>query len=171
MLTATTHGPQPVSVLPAGDGDIDTIRELAHRIWPVCYEGVLTHAQVDNMLQLIYSAENLRDEMRQGHSFWLAVRGGIPAGFVSAYKEGDDIWIKKLYVDTTLHKQGIGQTLMSHAITALGPAAQVRLLVNPNNIAAQRFYEHTGFRQAGKKPVKMGDHHFTDLIYMRPLLG
>lgn len=171
MPASASTSPPPLSIVPATGADIAIVRDLAHRIWPVAYDGVLTRGQIDNMLLLIYSQENLAEEMRQGHVFWLAHRDGAPVGFASAYREESSIWIKKLYVEPRLHGQGIGQALLREAIRALSPAADVKLLVNPNNISAQRFYEHVGFILWGKKSVKMGDHHFTDLIYMRPLLG
>ena len=41
-----------------------------------------------------------------GHVFWIARHGHTDAGFISAYKEGDTTWIKKLYI--LPEKQGLG---------------------------------------------------------------
>lgn len=145
------------------------VRKLALRIWPVCYRDILTPEQIQNMLATIYTEENLTAEMQSGHRFWIIYHEEVPSGFVSAYKDGDTIWIKKLYVDTFRQRHGLGSALMEHAIKAWQPARQASLLVNPNNTPAQNYYMHKGFTKTGEKSVQMGDFHFTDHIYSRPI--
>lgn len=145
------------------------IRKLALRIWPVCYRDILTHEQIQSMLTHIYAEANLIQEMQNGHRFWIIYEENVPSGFVSAYKENDIIWIKKLYIDTAQQRNGLGTALMNEAINALLPATQTNLLVNPNNTPAHSYYQHVGFIKSGEKPVKMGDFEFTDTVYSRPI--
>jgi diamine N-acetyltransferase len=140
------------------------VAALAHVIWPVAYASILTPAQIDNLLLRIYSDENLRTEMAAGHRFWVAYDGG-PAGFASAYRDADVVWLKKLYVLPARQGTGIGRALIDAAITAFAPVRDLRLYVNDHNIAAQRFYERSGFTCIGEEAVRMGDYGFTDKIY------
>lgn len=147
------------------------IRKLALRIWPNAYRDILTHEQIQNMLATIYTEENLNAEMASGHRFFLIYDENVPSGFISAYTDADTIWIKKLYIDTGMQNKGLGTALINAALAELSPAARINLLVNPNNAPAQKYYEHKGFTKIGEKPVQMGDFHFTDFIYSRPING
>jgi GNAT superfamily N-acetyltransferase len=145
------------------------VRDLAHAIWPQAYANVLKPVQIENMLERIYSLQNLTHEMQSGHRFFLAWRDKTPLGYASMYKDADTIWLKKLYVHVAEQGRGIGQQLLQHAIAAFLPASRVNLLVNKDNTPAQRFYERSGFARSGETPVQMGDHQFIDYIYSRPI--
>lgn len=144
---------------------LPVVRDLAHMIWPLAYANILTGEQIHNMLERIYSLDNLRKEIASGHQFFLAMVNEAPVGYASAFREGSTIWIKKLYVVPACTGQGIGTMLLKAATSHFLPAAQVRLLVNSNNTSAQHFYERLGFTQDGTTPVQMGDHQFCDHIY------
>lgn len=156
-------------IRPATREDAPIVSELAHRIWPVCFAGIIRPEHIENMLQRIYSIDNLHREMAEGHQFWLASRSGEPLGYASAYKKDDTIWLKKLYVLPALQRQGIGAALTTAATNWFLPARELKLLVNRDNLTAQRFYEHKGFTQAGEVPVQMGDNWFVDFIFSKPI--
>ena len=156
-------------ITPATTDHIPLIRKLAQRIWPAAYRNILLPEHIENMLASIYSEENLAEEMRSDHRFWIIYEENVPSGYASAFKEEHTIWIKKLYVDLGNQRGGLGSALMQQAIRDLSPASEVKLLVNKNNIPAQNFYEHIGFTLCGETPVKMGDYEFCDHIYSRTL--
>ncbi len=148
---------------------IPAIAALAYRIWPSAYADILTQEQIDNLLAAIYNSANLQDEMEKGHRFWGAYAADAMIGFASAYPQGDIIWLRKLYVLPEHQGQGIGKQLMAEAIGAFADARELRLMVNENNIAAQQFYERTGFQKMSQVPVKMGDFEFVDWVYGKVL--
>src|SRR5690348_1337444 len=96
-----------LTILPANE-QLSHIIMLAHRIWPVSYKDILTPQQIDNILRRVYTPENLREEIAHGHQFWLVYLDRKPVAYASAYKDGDAIWIKKIYVDPDRQGQGIG---------------------------------------------------------------
>jgi diamine N-acetyltransferase len=160
-----------LAIHPATREDIPIIQALARRIWPVCFAGIIAPHMIANMLERIYGTENLRKEMNDGHRFWIAWHGRQPAGYVSAYKDGGSIWLKKIYCDTGLQGIGIGAAMYDTAVSAFLPAKEVRLLVNNGNTAAQGWYERLGFTRIGEVPVMMGDFPFTDYLYSKALKG
>lgn len=157
----------PVTCRPLDAADMAMVIALSYRIWPVAYAGVLTAEQIENILARIYNAENLAAELAAGHRFWAAEEGGVALGFVSAYRDGETIWVKKIYILPQCQGRGVGRLLMDTAIAAFLPASEVRLLVNGGNLSAQRFYERCGFTRAHTVPVRMGDFDFTDYVYRR----
>ena len=158
-----------VSFVPITSDKLSHVTMLAHRIWPDAYADILTQQQLDNMLALIYSRENLEKEMQSGHQFWVAYHGIKPLGYASVYNEDDIIWLRKLYVDPTMQGQRIGVRLMHAAVSSVLPASEIRLLANPKNTAAHAFYTHLGFTKIGEVPVKMGDWDFSDYLFSMPL--
>lgn len=167
----TTEVLSAITVRPADASDMPLVSELARRIWPVVYPNILTPEQIENMLERIYSVENLLQEMAQGHRFWITYNDdGQPVGYVSAYRENADIiWIKKIYVDAARQGRGIGQRMMDVVVAAFKPARELRLLVNPHNTPAHRYYAHHGFTKIGEVPVRMGDWNFNDFLFSKPI--
>jgi len=164
-----------IAIRSADEKDVALIEQLARRIWPVAYVGVLEPEHIENMLMRIYDHDNLRREMREdGHRFWIASYGGKDVAYASGYREEDIVWVKKVYVDPACKQSGIGRALINTIETAFtynarGPAREIRLLVNPNNAAAMGFYTHIGFSDVGRKPVQMGDFQFIDYIFARTI--
>jgi diamine N-acetyltransferase len=163
MLTTT------FVIRPLAQSDLPLVIQLSYRIWPAAYDGILTPAQLDNLLARIYVPENLIAEMAAGHCFWAAFDGDTALGYVSGYRDGKTIWIKKLYVLPQAQKRGLGRALIDTVTAAFGPAEELRLYVNDRNTAAQAAYARLGFTQAAAVPVRMGDYDFTDFIYVKPL--
>lgn len=148
--------------------DFAAVRDLAHRIWPASYAHFLTSDQIANMLARIYDEEALRAEAAQGHRFFLAYQNDVPIGYASAYRDGDIAWLKKLYLLPESRGAGVALALLTAALAQFREAAQQRLLVNPRNESARRFYERAGFMNVGEVEVMMGDHRFIDCVYARP---
>jgi GNAT superfamily N-acetyltransferase len=158
-----------IEILPVKPEEIGIITHLAGQIWPVCFADILTPGQIGNLLERIYNHDNLRKELQKGHRFWIAQNSGIPIGYVSAYKENDVIWLKKLYMLPEQQGKGIGSLLLNTATHAFLPASKQSLFVNRDNVDAQRYYTRKGFTRMEEVPVKMGDFDFVDYIYSRQL--
>jgi diamine N-acetyltransferase len=66
-----------ISIRKAGPEDINTIGYLAHQIWPISFREILSPAQIDYMLNLIYNPQNLlRQMMAEKQVFLLAEMEG-----------------------------------------------------------------------------------------------
>ncbi len=70
---------------------------------------------------------------------WVAERDGAVVGVLAM--DADEV--DRLYVDTAMHGQGIGRSLLDHA-KSLSPAG-LHLVTLQRNERACRFYEHHGF--------------------------
>lgn len=158
-----------LSLRPIEAEELVVVSRLAHAIWPVAYAGILTPEQIGNMLEKIYAPAALADECTRGHRFFLAQADDQPAGFVSGFRENGTIWIKKLYVDVQRQGQGIGKRLMETLVQHFSPANSIKLLVNRENLPAQRVYERFGFVREKEVSVQMGDFAFVDFQYAKVL--
>ena len=149
--------------------DLPLVIDLAYRIWPKAYAGVLSPEEIDNILGAIYTPSNLNAEMAAGHRFWAAYEGAAALGFASGYRNDETVWLKKLYVLPETQGRGVGRRLVETVVAAFAGAREIRLYVNSGNTAAQAFYRRCGFEKVLEVPVKMGDYDFLDFVFARPL--
>jgi diamine N-acetyltransferase len=133
--------------------DIPIIQELAHRIWHQYYPGIISIAQIDYMLQMMYSSSTLSKELISEVMYELVmdcpVAQPVAISFLSYQYEKDRHRLKlnKLYLLPEYHGQGIGQLMLSHAEAAgeKCKAHQLYLTVNKNNDKAIKAYKKFGF--------------------------
>ena len=88
-----------VSIVKIGLAELPRVRALARRIWPECFAGILPADIISPMVEAIYDLDVLRADVEEhGHVYWIAQVDGEDAGYASAYREADRLWIKKLYL-------------------------------------------------------------------------
>ncbi len=160
---------KPVAVRRIEADELDIVQQLAERIWPDAFDGVIERHQIEIMLGDIYALESLEQEMAEGHVFWIARHGNEDAAFVSSYKAGDVIWIKKLYVLPEKQGSGLGRALIATATAHFAPARALSLNVNNGNAKAIAFYKKYGFEIEKEVPVKMGPFDFSDYVMTKLL--
>jgi diamine N-acetyltransferase len=159
-----------VAILSIGVVELPRVRALAYAIWPEAYAGILPADRIPGMLAEIYSLDALEaDVAARGHCYWLATVDGVDAGFVSAYREDGRVWIKKLYVQSSIRGLGLGKRLIAAALAAFPGATSVGLYVNDGNEPAIGFYQSQGFAVEKRVPVRMGPYDFTDFVMARPV--
>ncbi|WP_276482211.1 GNAT family N-acetyltransferase [Paraflavitalea pollutisoli] len=143
--------------------DIATIGFLAQQIWPGTYQEILTPAQLEYMMDLIYSPDSLQQQMRNKHQFLIAELDEEPIGFAS-YSELEEPGIyklQKLYVHPKTQGKGIGKALVDFIIEQLPrpDASILRLNVNRYNKARQ-FYEKMGFVVTKEEDIDIGNQYY-----------
>lgn len=159
-----------VTITRIGAGDLDRVRALARRIWPECFAGILPADIISPMVEAIYAPDELRADIdRRGHIYWLVQVDGEDAGYCSAYREGERLWIKKLYLLDRCRGLGLGKRLIATARQAFPGAASLALYVNEGNAPAIAFYKSQGFTIDRLVPIPMGGFDMHDYIMVRPL--
>lgn len=144
--------------------DIAIIREIANITWPVAYGSYISKAQLDYMLDMMYSDNSLLEQMNKGHQFYVAEQLNIPIGFASVSKEGDNACkLNKLYVLPTAQKTGAGKALLHTAIDYATSHASscLYLQVNKQN-NAQHFYSKHGFTVREASILEIGNGYIMD---------
>jgi len=157
----------------AGEEDINIIGWLAQQIWPVTYKDIITQAQLEYMLQLIYSPEALKQQIGKHHQFLIAELEEEPVAFASYSSISADGLFKlhKLYVLPGLHGKGIGVALLDFIAEEIIPlgGTVVRLNVNRNN-KAKTFYEKNGFKIVGEEDIDIGNNYLMNDYVMEKQL-
>jgi GNAT superfamily N-acetyltransferase len=93
----------------------------------------------------------------------LACCGGRDAGFLHLASGR----LNLLYLLRAYHRQGIGRTLMGHALTAAAENGwrEIIFIVLPANAAAIRFYESLGARRIGSMICQHVTGPFEDWVF------
>lgn len=160
------------SVRRIGVDELEIVRELALVIWPKCYRNIIGPDRVDAMLAVLYATDALEREMlEQGHVFWVVSYGDIDVGYASAYRDGERLWLKKLYVRDDHRGLGLGKALIDAALAHFQSLTiqDMALYVNRDNRPAIDYYLRSGFQVEAEVPVTMGPYDFTDFVMQKAL--
>lgn len=102
-----------IQIMPIGAAELGRVRSLADRIWPECFAGILPADRIAPMVTDIYAIETLQADLAERrHSYWIAQVDGADVGYASAFREGDRLWLKKLYLLGVSRGMGLGKQLM-----------------------------------------------------------
>lgn len=152
-------------IIKAGLGDLQTIRQMANKIWPFTYGEILSVDQLEYMLEWIYSIDSLTEQMQiLHHEFYLAVENKEKVGYISLARMQEDpsIYVlHKIYVLPEAQGKKIGKALLNFAIeqvTTRGGKA-LQLNVNRHN-KALHFYEKQGFNIILEEDIDIGNGYF-----------
>lgn len=154
-----------IAIRPAKKTDLPTIHYLAHEIWPSAYLEILGQAQLDYMLDTIYSLPSLQHQFSVlNHSFIVATENEIPVGFASYSSNQDTKTVYRLHKIYVLpNKQGkdIGKKMLDFVIAAIKEKDAVRLQLNVNRYnKALHFYEKQGFKIIRQEDIDIGSGYF-----------
>ena len=130
--------------------ELPILEDLARQIWPDTYAHIISHEQIDFMLDWMYSTSALQTQMNEGHEFYILSAQSKDIGFIALeptyYQNQASLKINKLYVLAAFQGKGAGHLLLQKAVESAQVAGidQLFLQVNKANSAVQ-FYLKKGF--------------------------
>ena len=149
---------------------------LAAIIWRACYPGIISHAQIDYMLERMYALDTMRDEIqRQRIRYERLLLDGELAGF-AAYgpaEQPDVFKLHKLYLHPERHVLGLGSLLLRHCEGAVRQMGGRRLVLNVNkgNARAIAVYQNNGYRISDSVVLDIGNGFVMDDHVLEKELG
>lgn len=156
--------------------EIEVIRSLIQRIWKPTYSEILSDEQMDYMLDMMYSAATLQQQMDAGHVFLILEADQIPLGFAGYecdYKAAGSCKLHKIYLLPETQGKGLGKMLLNAVVEKAKEAGQQRLLLNVNRYnKALQFYRSYGFEVIAEEDIDIGNGYFmNDYIMELPLVA
>jgi len=141
------------------------VRELALQIFPITYQEIVDKEQIDYMMDLFYTPDNLRKQYESGQVFLIIYAEGKASGYASytpLYKDGE-YKLNKIYVDTSLQGKGLGRILLNDVISRVRNAGGNSLQLNVNRFnKAVGFYKSMGFVIKKEELLDIGRGYFMD---------
>lgn len=148
----------------AGVEDIPLIRDLAEKTFLPTYRDILSTDQLYWMFDWMYSENSLRQQMSEGHVFFIAYDDDTPCGYVSVERQGEALFhLQKIYVLPDCQGKHVGQYLVhlvfDYVKTLCAGECTVELNVNRDN-KAKFFYERMGFSVARSGDFPIGNGYY-----------
>lgn len=152
--------------------DIPSIQKIAFSTWPVAYSAIISQEQLDYMLNMFYSEESLNDQLKSGHTFFIAIQHQNCIGFASFSLQKKEVYkLQKLYVNPAIQKTGAGKLLLQEVINSCTIAGGKKLQLNVNrHNKAVGFYQKMGFEIIKEDDINIGhDYFMNDYVMERKL--
>lgn len=151
--------------------ELPKVQQIAHQTWPDTFGKILSPAQINYMLDWMYSLTMLESQLEKGHIFLLAEENGEElgfAGFELNVAEGPKAKLHKIYLLPTAQGKGIGKKLILEVADRARKAGQKSLLLNVNkyNQTAIEFYNRIGFQEIYKEVIDIGNGYVMDDVVM-----
>jgi len=148
-----------IAINKVGIEAVPVIKNLANIIWPLTYSEIITPAQVDYMMELIYSKPSLQKQIEKGHQFIIVYDDEKPVAFASySPRENNPAIYKlhKIYILPNQQGKGIGKKMIACISQDIAPASCLQLNVNRHNKALQ-FYQKIGFKIIAEEDIDIGN--------------
>ena len=130
--------------------DIELIRELADKSWRSAYADILSKAQIDYMLKLMYSAEEIGLHLTNpNYHYYLIFDENKAVGFLGfeTNYEPKTTKLHRIYLLPEAKGKGIGKKSLTFLKEKVATSGDVKIILNVNkNNAARQVYESQGFR-------------------------
>ena len=153
-----------IKIRTAEISDLETIRRLAYNTWPSAYEQILGKAQLDYMLDKIFSATALRHQLTVlEHHFILVFENKKPIAFAafSPHLNPFVYHLNKIYVLPDRQGKKIGKQILDYVIAEIKKCGATSLQLNVNRYnSALHFYEKQGFTIIREEDIDIGEGYF-----------
>jgi ribosomal protein S18 acetylase RimI-like enzyme len=144
---------------------IDTVVQLAQRIWTEHYLSIIGQAQIDYMLARFQSADAIAAQLREGYEYFLINRDGQSVGYAAVRNEAKPqrLFVSKLYLLKSVRGHGIGRNVMQFlaGLARQRKLQQLWLTVNKHNPAFHA-YLRIGFVVVAEVVTDIGDGYVMD---------
>jgi ribosomal protein S18 acetylase RimI-like enzyme len=155
-----------MNIVVATKEQLAIVKNLAYIIWPNAYETILSRAQLDYMLEMIYSIDSLEKQFNIGHVFILIEDDQNFIGFASYelnYNNSNKTKLQKLYVLPEIQGKGIGKQVIDYIKDKVVLSNNVALFLNVNKFnKAKDFYQKYGFQIIKEEVIDIGNNYIMD---------
>ncbi len=140
------------SIREATRADIELLHTMADESFRNTYKDIISSEQMEFMMDMMYSIENLHMQFDEGHIYYIMSNSeGEPVGYGSIEPHGNNTYhLQKLYLAPPHKGRGYGALLFGHLLREIkrlcsGEPCRVELNVNKYNVARD-FYFRQGMK-------------------------
>jgi len=138
----------------AGTGEIGQIRSFLAASWRESYKDILPEKIIENAITVWQTPEKIKIQITNSDRHFALAKNnrGKIIGLISArLKEGNEIYVSRLYVSSKYQGNGIGTALLDQLKTVFPTMKKIRLYVDVGNAKARAYYLKYGFIETGTR--------------------
>jgi len=158
-----------VKIQQATINDVPIIQQIANATWPKTYGAILSEAQINYMLQLMYNAHELEHQIQSGYKYLLANNENKIIGFAAFNEISPKAFkLQKLYVLPEAQGTGLGKLLLNYIIQEIKSMGAFSIILNVNrHNSALSFYSKMGFQIIKEEDNDIGNGYFMNDYVMQ----
>jgi len=149
------------SIITINDDRFAELEKTADVIWHQCYKDLLSFDQITYMLGKFLSVDAFKRQAEEGYIYRGLIMDDEIVGFTGSRKQGDRVFLSKLYLLEKYHGLGLGKILMDDCISLYPECSSVYLTVNKNN-SSYNIYRHLGFEVIDSVVTDIGEGFVMD---------
>lgn len=142
------------------------IHQMAHRIWPVTYDYMLSQEQIAYMLEWMYAPDVLKSQFEKGQLFYRIQKQDELIGFVALepnFQNEETIKLQKFYFLPEYQNQGFGSKIFLQLFDLAQQLGFKRLILNVNKTnKALPFYLKHGMEIIDEGVFDIGQGYVMD---------
>lgn len=158
-----------IQLFKASESDVETIREIAFKIWPKHYIPIIGESQVKYMLDTKYSSSTIQLQIRSNsHDYFILTNELKQALGFAAFQKTDEkrYFLDKFYILDSEQGKGLGYLTLNQLIQHYRDLSELRLQVNRKNYKAINFYFKFGFKIEKVEDFDIGEGFFMNDFVM-----
>ena len=156
-------------IVTLGKEHFEMLEDTARKIWYESYSELLGSAQIEYMLNKFLSVKAFEQQMKEDYIYRGLFIDGKLAGFAGSQKQGERIFLSKLYLEKKYHHLGLGGELMSDTIALYPECNKIYLTVNKHNRSFD-IYRHLGIEVIDSVVTDIGNGYVMDDYIMQRTL-
>lgn len=159
-----------ISFKKAQKTDIQTIQDLAEKIWNYAYTDILSKNQIKYMLELMYSENEITKHLENpNYHYNLIYNNEILAGFMGYENHYEDHTTKlhRIYLLQEFKGKGLGKKSLEFLKEKTSASGNKRIILNVNkDNNAKGVYESQGFKVYDEAVFDIGENYVMDDFLM-----
>lgn len=159
-----------MTIIPCTLEDISDIQKIAYRSWQESYVDIISQEQIEYMLNLMYSEEELRTHFKKNyHYFFIKNDAEKNVGFMGIEKdaEPDATKLHRLYLLKSEKGKGYGKAAIQFLKEWVKTAGNSKIILNVNKFnPAKEFYLKAGFLVYNEGVFDIGNNFVMDDFLM-----
>ncbi len=148
------------------------LQQLAKEIWNYSYQKMISQAQINYMLDLMYNEAQLSQEISQNYHWYFMEFEHQKMGFLCFYPKDDKMFLSKIYLKKQFQGKGLAKFALDFIVneTRNLQYKTLFLTVNKGNKNAIQSYEKFGFIKKSSEIFDIGNGFVMDDFVMEFVL-
>ncbi len=160
-----------MKIITATRNQLSIVRDLAIKIWPSAYLGIISKQQLDYMIDKFYSIESLEIQMLEKNQVFLLIHDNTEYVGFCAYElnaiNSEKTKLHKIYVLPQTQGKGIGKLFLEEVEKTAKKNKNKYLFLNVNRFnKAQEFYKLQGYKIIKTEDIDIGNGYLMEDFVM-----